>query len=634
MLTSIRENISGWIAWLIVILISIPFALWGVNSYFEAQSTVVVAEGDGVKVTDRQLKEAVDRQAEILRSQYGPQLAAKMVDSPEYKKQILESLVEQQLLRRDVADNGFRLSDAQLKLAIQHTPDFQVNGQFSSERYSRLLASSRRSPAQYEDSIRITQSMQQVASGFAGSSMVISSRLDQLLALKGQERDVQYVVLSPTMFEGTVEVSEAQMREHYETNKERYRSPEMVSVNYVVLSVPELAKSIQPGEEKLKENYEENRDQYRTEEQRKASHILIAASGEDEGVWKKAQEKASHLAEKARQGADFATLAKENSADPGSAKKGGDLGFFGHGVMTPEFEKKVFSMQKGDISDPVKTPFGYHVIKLVDLRPEVVKPFEEVREKVLDAVRKQEAENQFYEQAETLNNIVYEQPDSLEPAAEALNTKVQVSDMFSRTGSKGIFSNPKVIDAAFSEQVLSDGVNSDTIEVDSETLVALRLNKRQESAIKPFDEVKAQIRQELVAKTARDMAREKADGFVRSLRDGDSWSKLVQEYGLDVKQETIARDKDLGFGGELTRRIFQMPTPADGKASVENIDLGDRGFAVAKLNKTVDGNPEKAKEADKTQVETALKSRFGNEFFNAYKKALRKRSDVELKMSE
>ncbi len=632
MLTSIRENISGWIAWLIVILISIPFALWGVNSYFEAQSTVTVAEGGGVKVTDRQLKRALDRQAERLRSQLGPQLAAKMVENPAYKKQVLDSLIGQQLLREDVTDSGLRLSDAQLKEAIQSTPDFQVGGKFSAAKYNRLLKTSGASPAQYENSIRAEKAMQQLAVGYEKSAITIPSRVNRMLALKGQQRSVRYALVEPAMFKDKVQVTEQQMRQKYDADQEAYRSPEMVSVSYVVLSIPELAKTIQPGEEKLKEYYEENKDQFRTEEQRKASHILIAASGKDEDSWKKAQAKAKKLAEQARNGGDFAALAKENSDDPGSAKKGGELGFFARGVMTPAFEKKVFSMKQGDISDPVKTPFGYHVIKLEEIKPEKVESFDAVREKVLDAVRKQEAENQFYELAETLNNIVYEQPDSLEPAAEALHVKVKTSEMFSRKGGKDLFANPKIIDAAFSEQVLNEGINSDTVEADNETLVALRLNKRQESVVKPFEEVKDQIRQQLVGEAARKAAREKADMIVKSLTEGAGWDDEINKNGLTSKQEAaLTRDKDLGFGKKLVAHIFQMPAPATSKASVKSVDLADKGYAVVQLDSVVDADPAKASEADKTEITSMLNARFGGEFFEAYQSGLRKRSDVEVK---
>jgi len=457
MLTSIRENISGWIAWLIVILISIPFALWGVNSYFEAQSTVVVAEGSGVEITDRQLKDTLDRQAQRLRSQFGAQVAARMVEDPAYKQQVLDSLIEQQLLREDIRDRGFRLSDAQLRQVIENTPDFQVDGKFSADRYARLLSTSRATPAQYENSIRIEKAMGQLAAGLERSALVMPSRVNDLLSLKGQQRDVAYALFSPSAYVDKVEISDARIRQYYDENKERYRSPEMVSVDYVVLSVPGLAEDIEPDETRLKEYYEDNKDQYRTEEQRRARHVLIAVTGKDEADWTTARDKAQALAEKARGGADFAALAKENSDDPGSARKGGDLGFFGRGIMTAEFDKKVFSMATGEVSDPVKTPFGYHVIKLEEIRPASVKGFDEVRDQILEAVRREEAENRFYELAETFNNLAYEQPDSLEPAAEALNVKVQSSPLFSREGGEGLFANPKVVQAAFSEQVLDEG---------------------------------------------------------------------------------------------------------------------------------------------------------------------------------
>ena len=634
MLTSIRENISGWIAWLIVILISIPFALWGVNSYFEAQSTVVVAKGDGIKITDRQLKNALDRQARILRSQVGPKMAAQMVEKPAFKQQVLNSLIERQLLREDITDSGFRLSDAQLNAVIQQTPDFQVDGKFSAEKYARLVNTRTSSAAQYENSVRAEQAMQQAAAGYEKSAIVVPSRVNQLLALKGQQRDMQYAVFEPSLYRDSVQVGEQQMRQQYDANRESYRSPEMVSVDYVVLSIPELAKSIQPAEEKLREYYEENKEQFRRAEQRRASHILIAASGDD-ATWNKAKATAQKLAEQATQGADFAALASENSDDPGSAKKGGDLGFFGRGVMDPAFENKVFSMQQGEISGPVKTAFGYHVIKLDEIRPEAVKSYDEVRDTILQAVRKEQAENQFYELAEVLNNTVYEQPDSLQPAAEAINARVQTSELFDRNGGKGLFANPKIIDAAFSEQVLNEGINSDTVEADNETLVALRVNKHQASAIQPFEAVRQQIRQQLLDQAAAGMARDKAAAMAKALLAGQDWSGLVQQYGVQGKQEpALTRDRDLGFGGQLTASVFRMPAPASDKPSVRSVDLADRGHAVVKLNRVLDADPAKASEADRAQISSLLQSRFGAEFFTAYRKALRQRADIELNVSE
>lgn len=635
MLTEMRDKISGLLAWIVVVIISIPFAFWGVNSYMEHQAEVVLAEGGGVKITERQLTRAIEQRADIVRRQFGPEQASTLLQSKPFKQEVLNGLMQERLLLRDSVDQGFRVSDNDLRRAIEGSDEFQKSGQFSKDLYLNTLSRMGISPSNYEASIRQSLAIQQLRRGFSASAIVDKADLNALLALKGQTREARYVRFSPESYTGSITVSDDEIKDWYDQHQDSYRNPETVQVDYLELSVPEMAKDIQPGEEKIKQYYQDNIAKFRSPGQRRASHILIAVNGTDEQAWEAAKAKADAIEKQLKDGGDMAELAKKDSDDAGSAAQGGDLGWFQRGVMTKPFEDAVFSMKEGEISEPVKSSYGYHIIKLTGVKPAETKPLEQVRQEVVAAVKKQEAENRFYEVSETLYNTVYEQPDSLQPAAEALGLKVKTSPWFPRSGGEGIFSNPKVLAAAFGEQVLTDNMNSDAIEVDNETLVAIHLKGHRPSSIKPLAEVGEQIRQELVLKDAAKQAAADGQALLKKLQSGADWSNELAQRGLgEEKTGSITRDQKLDFDGQLVRDIFRMSRPKESGVSYAGVDIGKQGFVVTRLEKVVDGDPATMTEVEKDDVRRQLEARRGREYFLDYQAGLIKSSDVKYELDK
>jgi peptidyl-prolyl cis-trans isomerase D len=373
MLTTIREKAQGWIAWVIVAIISVPFALWGVNEYFDGQETVVVAEVNGEELLLQDYQEVLTRRKASLRQQFGRNIDNSLLDSKVFKLRILNEMIGQRLLTEDIRSQNYSISDEQLAAYIRTNESFQQSGSFSQDLYVSALRRNGLSPVSFENSLRKSNIVDQISDGFSRSAFVTEAELDDMVRLEQEKRDAAILYLDLKRFSDQVSVTDKQVQDHYDKNHQAYMTPQAVRVEYIVLSIDGLAEQIEPDEEALKALYEEQKSQYTSPEERSAQHILLAVDGDDEAEDAKVKALAEDLAKQARDDGDFAALAKEYSSDTISAEKGGDLGFFERGVMLEAFEKQAFSMQPGDISDPVRTSYGYHIIKLNDVKEETGK---------------------------------------------------------------------------------------------------------------------------------------------------------------------------------------------------------------------------------------------------------------------
>ena len=566
MLQAIRDHAQGWIAWVIVGLIILTFALFGIDQYARGDKVVVVAEVNGEDINANQFLTLYNRQQQRLQQQFGD-LYDQVVKDEDLRDQVLDALIESEQIRQWAADNGMVISDQQLATAIHSADVFQQDGKFSQKIYEDVLLRNGLNVARFEYEQRQFLSESQYRNLTQGSSFATASEVEQLALLQGQERNVNYLRVDQRPFLKTVSISDEAVSESYQKDLVEYVEPEKVSIDYIELSQAKLADKIAVTDEIIEAYYAENKGQFTLPEKRQAKHILIALESETaEGV-AAAEKTVAEVQAKLAAGESFEDLAKTYSKDPGSAETGGDLGTFEQGMMVPEFDEAVFSMQEGQISEPVKTEFGYHLIKLVKIVAKEAQPLADVKDEVTKQYQMHEAERQYFDLLEQLNTIVYEQSDSLEPAAEATGLEVKTTEMFSREGGSGeLLTNSKVLNTAFSDDVLKSKLNSASIELSANNSVVIRVNNYQQSRQKALEEVSASIKEELTRQAAIAESEKLGSELLAKINAGEAPESLMKD---GVEWNTvgwIARNAQ-NLLPQMVAEAFKTPKPLEGKSS-------------------------------------------------------------------
>ncbi len=405
-----------------------------------------------------------------------------------------------------------------------------------------------------------------------------------------QKREFSYFVVPANDFLLEDGVTDEQISDYYQANQSAFAVPERVKLEYLYLNAETAGSTVQVDDEILLGFYEHNQDKFGRPEQRKASHILIQVSQDaDESAVAEAKARINAVADRLAQGEAFADLAKEASQDPGSAKNGGDLGFFGKGVMDPAFEAAAFSLQAGEVSQPVRSNFGFHLIKLTEIKPADVKPFDEAKGEIEREYRKAEGERLYFEMAERMADLSYEDPTSLEPVADALGLKLQLSDWVTRDQAEGVLSSPKVTGAAFSEDVLQGGNNSELIELDSESAIVLRVVEHEETSIEPMADVKDRIVQILLQQNAEEQAKAEAEKRKAEL-SGSDLTQVAASYPVTGPVTIGRNDRSVPF--ELSGAVFSSEKPGAGAATSGVIGLANGDYAVYVLTSVQEGQSE------------------------------------------
>lgn len=621
MLHFIRDRAQGWVAWLIVGLISVPFALWGVNSYMTGASDVVVAEVNGTEIMQSQFQQSLQRYRDQMRNQLGEQFDPAMFESAAIKRRILDTLIEQQLLREANDTLGQTVNDATVSEMIRSTAAFQRDGQFDSEYYAMVLSRAGFSPTSYEAQLRNDLLTQELTGNIQRSAFVTDDQLDLFLALERQQREFGYGEVSRQDYTEQVDIDDQTVQEYYDDNKNNFTTSEQIKLNYIELDIDSIAENVEVSETELKQYYADNEAQFVASEQRRASHILI--EGDDDA----ALEQIRQIADRIAQGEDFAEVAKASSEDVGSATEGGDLGYFGRDVMDPAFEEAVFALEnEGDISEPVKTEFGYHLIKLTGIQTPEVQPYAEVADKVKKRYRMQEAESRFFDQAEQLANLSFENPDSLDVAAEALDLNIKTTERFTRRGTEaGISSEAKVVTAAFSEDVLNNDLNSAVIELSDTHLVVIHKNEYLPETILPFESVAPAIRQQLQFDKARQLAREKGEEILAELGSGADAQSLLGNW---QEAEVYNRDSE-AVSARILQRAFAMPQP-DAEAQYAGFSADNGNYVLIKLTAVENGDPSAATEEERNSARQQIRQMQANAQLQAFISSLRADADIEI----
>ena len=630
MLSAIREKATGWIAWMIVILISIPFALWGVNSYFEGATQIVIAVANGVEIEQSDYQRALTQKQRQLVQLAGRDLGTEYLDSPVFKRQVVDSMIDEALAREFSRDRGFRISDNQLNRFIRTTEAFHTNGQFDNERYERLIGNAGLSVQGFQAQQRQQLTTDQMRISLAETAFVSQTELNYALKLLNQKRSAVYAILLLEHFLEGVKITDEDISNEFDAKRAVYFEPPQARVAYVELSVARLAAAIKIDDSAVKKHYDDAPRRYSKPGSRSASHILlplVPGAAAEEAV----RAKAARLVSEARGGADFAELARTYSKDAGSATRGGDLGVIQKGAMVPPFEKAVFALSAGEISEPVKTEFGYHVIKVTRVSKTEAIPFEEVREDIATALRRRGGEAEFVQLAEQLGNIAFEQPDSLEPLTDQLGLAIQTSDWFSGAMGTGIAANPKVRKAAFSDEVLVDGLNSGVIEIDPDTLIVFRKLEHRERRPMLLEEVSDQIKTTLENRQAMLALEQAGNAILTALTDGTPWAELLGRYGL-VEASLPAAVEEITDPQEqaIAVKVFAAPHPGAGAPVFGGGQISPEVFAIYRLDAVTMGDPSAVEQEEREQVRTAILRRQGDLLFDGFRADLRKAADVKI----
>ncbi|MDF2490577.1 MAG: peptidylprolyl isomerase [Pseudomonas sp.] len=620
MLQNIRDNSQGWIAKTIIGLIVVLMALTGFDAIFQAAShSQDAAKVNGQTISQNELSQAVDMQRRQLMQQLGKDFDPAMLDEKMLREAALKGLIDRKLLLQGAEDAGFAFSEGALDQLILQTPEFQVDGKFSAERFDQVIRQMGYGRMQFRDMLAEEMLIGQLRTGLAGSSFITDKQVDAFARLEKQTRDFASLTLKPDT--AAVKLGDDEIKAHYDEHAKEFMSPDQVVIDYIELKKSAYFDQVDVSEDQLKALYE--KEIASLAEQRHAAHILIEVNDKVDDAQAKAR--VEEIQQRIAKGEDFAALAKELSQDPGSASNGGDLGFAGEGVYDPAFEQALYALDKDQVSAPVRTQFGYHLIKLLGVEAPEVPSFASLKDKLTRELKTQQVEQRFVEVTKQLEDSAFESSDLAQPAQE-LGLKVQTAAPFGREGGEGITANRAVIQAAFSEEVLEEGSNSNALELDPETVVVLRVKEHRKPAQLPLETVADSIRAHLVKEKATEELKAKADTLVKGLRDGSIDANAGFEGQQWAAHEAVTRGQE-GIDPASLKALFRMGKPqAKDKPVYGSVVLADGSLVVLQLKGVNEGAA--ATDDEKKQYRGYLASRAGREDFAAYRKQLEADADI------
>jgi peptidyl-prolyl cis-trans isomerase D len=531
------RNHQRWMQFILLILIVPSFAFFGVQSYSSFMSEEPkMATVDGKPITQREYDQARRDQLDQYRQMMGAQFDPALLDTPAMRERLLDQLINQRLLAAAAAANRFSVSDETLRNTIASNPAVQDNGRFSPERYRAVLAAQGLTPAAFEAGLRRDLAIGRVLDPIGQSARLPSTVANYIESALTETRHVLTRRFAAADYRKQVQVSDEDVQKWYDGNKQQYQVPDQVQAQYIVLDEAAASTGVQVTDDDIARYYEQNKNRFGQPERRRASHIMIEVpASATEAQRKAARAKADDIARQAAANpSGFADLARKLSQDAGSASKGGDLGWISPGMLTPALQKAIDGLSKGQVSGVVESPYGLHVLMLTDLQPAQIKPLSEVREQIAGEIRKQIAASRFSDMATKLTSLVYDQRDSLQPAADALGLKIRQAGGITRTGllpedqagagaasaspDSALLDNPRVRQALFSPEVLRDKQNSGVIELSPDTMVVVRVAGNTPAHVPPLDKLKDKIRERLVEQRAADAAAKAGEQALEALR--------------------------------------------------------------------------------------------------------------------
>lgn len=628
MLQSIRNNAQGIFVWVIVGLIVISFALFGLGSYLSGASKSVAASVNGVDISGTALTRAYQNYQERLRKMFGDQYRPEMFSEARLKSEVLQGLITQEVLNQMMHEQGYQASSQQIIEKIKQYDAFKEGDEFSSKRYKEVLSLQGINGEAFENDLSRDIASQQIRAAISTSAFLTEKEKKTLAALQNQKREIGYFEISVKPYRKSINISDDDIKSYYEKNSHLYLTTEKVKLDYLELNMDDVAALQDVTDEMIKQHYESSPENYMANDD-------VAA-----------KKKISELRKQIKQGADFATLAEKHSQDKGSAKQGGDLGYVTRGVEE-NFDKVVFALKKGEVSEVIKSKSGFQIIQLDDIRagdPEErkvrhilvkaenkLKSLADVKVAIKKELQYQQAGKVFFDDADQMSNLSYETPDSLETVADALGLKVKTSELMTRRGGADILANPKVLNAAFSQEVLKEGRNSEVLELSDTQLVVLRVKQHKAAAVQPLAKVKTQIKNALLQKQASKKAQEVTADVLTRMQNNES-VESVQKLYSEIKWNKAAwinrkADKKSTLSAPLSDQIrqyaFSMPKPVKAKTNWDKVSLSAGNQAVIALSKVEVVSNGETDSAGIIQV-------MGNSDYDSFVQYLKSQADISI----
>ncbi|MCW8869666.1 MAG: SurA N-terminal domain-containing protein [Proteobacteria bacterium] len=578
MLTWIRDKSTGLFMTIVMGILILAFALWGVGDYFSQSSSDSLATVNGETITYSDYSNQFATYRQNMLNQFGDQLEPDFFDSPMMRRNFLESMINSELHRQAAFENGYTVTGDQIRSILSDVEIFQnADGQFDRELYAGYLAQTNQSAQALQARIVNEEAGQAVNQLFDETAFMTPKEAKTIAILRNQTRDFDYFLIQANQFAEDVTVSDDEISDYYNSNSNQFMTQEMVKVDYIELDAEQVANQIEVTEQDALSYYEENKQRFEKSAQRKASHILINDDNQ-------AQETLNTIQTQLDQGTSFADLAKEYSQDPGSAEQGGDLGLVNPGDMVEEFDEALFSMEEGQISEPVKTQFGFHIIKLEEIKAARVPSFEEVRTDIVQELQASQAQTLFLDRANELSGLVLDAQSGLSQAAEETNLTVETTDFFPRSGGEGLAANPEFVKMAYSSMVKNDLLNSDVVNLSETHIAFIHMNQVKPAELKPLDDVKETIKTRLVNEKSVEMAQQLADEVkVKAQQDGLELNALKDEFDLNLVAARDVKRTGSNHPVNVVSAVFRLMAPDKTDDTIHVVQGNNNDVAVVQL---------------------------------------------------
>lgn len=628
MLEKMREGATGIFAKVVLGLVILSFAFAGVGSYINAGNDIPAVLVNGEDISEMAVERAYQNERARMESQLG-EMFSQLAANPEYmsnfRRQITDRLISEKLLDQMVEEVGLRISDTELKQAIFDTPAFQLGGRFDNERFQLMIRQSGLQLHDFRNLMRNDLTRRQLSEAILTSEFSLPGEANGAVKLQNQTRDARFVKISKERFSSGIEITDEEKQSYYSSNIANFDTEEMVKVAYVELKVDGISPTIDVTSEEVNEYYQGNLNRYRDEEQRRVSHILIEIQENEDSALADAQ----GLLDIARTGADFEALAKENSADTFSGENGGDLDWITKGQMDPVFEEAAFALNEvGQISEVVKSEFGFHIIKLTDMKAEQVKELAEVQADIKDTIQLEKATEEFYRIKSEMENLAYEIPESFEDVAAVANTEIQVTDFFSRETAPIDLTNGVVIETVFSEQAIDEKVNSDVLDINANHIMFVRVIDHQARRTQTLDEVADAVNEALSQQKAIEAAKAWAESLKEAVQNNGEVDAMLQEQELAWEEHAgIGRNSGV-LDADMRTALFKLS--ADNKFDIVELSSGD--VALVELQKVIQATNLDANEVNSFGQRMAMQQ--GSSNFQKMLEALKEQADIEYNESD
>jgi len=627
MLQKIRDNSQGTAAKIFVWFIIVVFGAWGASTIVSS----VINATPVVSVNGEEIDELeVERNAQLKMQEYleaqGPDADLSGIDEELIREAAISELIQRKLLLQYAEQTGMVISSRAIDRSIAQTPDFQVDGVFNGERAQMLLQSMGYTPNSYRSALATEGVINQTSFAYGLSGFTTRKELEHLAALVNQTRDIRYILINLGSELDNIEIQEEDIQNYYTENEQSFILEEQVSLEYLELDKEEIFDEVTVTEEQIRQRYDEEQLEYQSQIERRASHILLEAF--DDADYDEAMSQATELKQRIDDGESFEELAAEFSNDLGSAADGGDVGYTTGDTFVEPFEQALLSLDVGEVSAPVRTEFGVHLIKLTERSESEIETFEDARERLERDLKTAQVDTIFLARQEELGNLAFESFDLADPA-EIMGLEIQTTGLFGRSGGTGIAANQDVINSGFSQEVLLDGLNSNLIAITPSRSVVIRVKEHNQPEIQPLESVRGEIEVMLRFDKIRDMSIDLGETIVSSINNGQNIDTLLETQNLSWNQISELERTNPALPPELVANVFEMDTPADGETSVEGFELATGDYVVVELQQVNDGIIEDFEEAELESLQDFLAQQSANAEFQALVMGMQERAEIE-----